>query len=247
LEKLDAAIEIVEVSSVTEDARLEKMGKGVALLAGVYRVFAERAWKANEETRIATVELVNTLINQDEGGFKEVNHGRPVTDKYLREWLTPFVNPETVAEVVSEAGPGSGKYLRRWYTPELGRQRGYYAQHFVNSFIRYLKLPWPPKRDDDLKGAAGGDHIHTPTYTPSPPSSGKPGKPPVFEAQASDIKEERTNADSTIVSGLDPASHPESGQNDQVAPEHKENADSSPSNNAPSPGKIKRPKPREAT
>jgi Protein of unknown function (DUF3631)/Toprim domain len=115
-----------------------------ALLAAIWRVFTA---DTSNPRRMLTEDIIQKLLNEDEGRWLTANRGGKQIDKwYLRDKLKDFLPTE---------GKYSSSQSRRWRPIKSAKANplwGYYELHFADAFERYLGkgLPSAEPRNPDL-------------------------------------------------------------------------------------------------
>ncbi len=94
----------------------------VALLAAIWQVFKERG-----VVRMHSQELVDALVEVDEGRWKQADRGRPITQYYLRKQLKGVIPHSKEADDA-----------RRWREGGANARWGYTEMHFEGAWSRYL-------------------------------------------------------------------------------------------------------------
>ena len=123
----------------------------VRLLDAIWWVFKEQG-----VVRMHTKDLINALINVDEGEWKEAYAGRPISDYWLRGILAPILPRDE-----------KSKKAREWREGSTGSAKmGYAELHFANAWQRYLLRDVPSKSEDvtymsRTGGVIGGDSSPT--------------------------------------------------------------------------------------
>ena len=132
-----------------------------ALLAAIWRVLTA---DTSNPRRMLTEDIIQKLLNEDEGRWLTANRGGKQIDKwYLRDKLKDFLPTE---------GKYSSLQSRRWRPIKSAKANplwGYYELHFADAFERYLGkgLPSAEPRNPDLT-ADDPEPVHSAEeYTPA--------------------------------------------------------------------------------
>jgi len=111
---IDASLALAKQAPGEEDS------KGVLLLQDLNKLF-----KKEDAPQLATVFIVNALINMSERPWSEANKGEPINDRQLAKLLKPFgIKPKPVR---------TGKRTRKDDT----QVRGYRLRDCLDAFERY--------------------------------------------------------------------------------------------------------------
>jgi hypothetical protein len=158
------------------DGEIEVERGAGGLLDAIWRVFAA---EATNPRRMHTSDLVQKLMNLDDGRWRVANRGKPIDEYFLRSKLKGYVTPPDKG--------GEAKIPRRSWRPKGSptEKWGYHELHFKDAFLRYLGkgLPSeaPPEQTEDEKDKSSEypfspNHPHTSaasTASGSSPDSSK--------------------------------------------------------------------------
>jgi hypothetical protein len=118
----------------------EEVTRGAdGLLDAIWRVFAA---EKTDPRRMHTSDLVQKLMDLDDGRWRVANRGKPIDEYYLRSRLKGYVTPPDKGEeakIPLRKWRPKGSPLKKW---------GYHELHFKDAFLRYLGKGLPSEAPD---------------------------------------------------------------------------------------------------